>query len=156
MKQIRDLIKLPSQALDIMCDGLEAQSKREGFKVNMDYFYKHEAQTCFGCAATCFLQQVTNTDLPTNMGFSDSADRGVWLDLERMDMLTFEDIMDDVRCWEFWWLFGYFGFDFEPFFKLVNTLPEWSDNEFFLRTTDWEEQLPKVRAIAKIMRDNDY
>ena len=45
-------------ALQAMVDGLKRQSKRKGFMVDMVTFGNVSPETCYGCAATCTLQEM--------------------------------------------------------------------------------------------------
>ena len=143
MRKVIDVISKPSQALKAMCDGLEKQSQRRDFKIDMKTFGEVSNGVCFGCAATCTVQELAKVNLVPNTIY----DRGRALGFDAGDCYNFEFIMDSARAGSLIAIFAYFNLDHK-----LNPLPfkMWQ-----LNTENWREQLPLVRkGIAKLESEN--
>jgi hypothetical protein len=115
MKKIKDIISKPSQAIRAMCEGLIDQNKRTDFIVNMDTFGSYIDGICYGCAATCAIQNITGRNLTAGEQIERVTNRSKVLRLDHEDLERFEFIIDDVRRGNFGLglirLFEYFGFE---------------------------------------------
>ncbi len=141
MKTFKELCdNKPSVAIQAMCAGLLAQSRRKDFTVDMSAFGEVTAGVCFGCAATCTAQRLTSVDL-TAETVEARGNRARALGVDYDDLAEFEDAIDDFRRG---WpndLFDYFGCTPE-------TPPDPSGEPWRLETGNWRAQLPVVRAYA--------
>lgn len=143
MRKVSDVISKPSQALKAMCDGLEKQSQRRDFKVDMKTFGEVSNGVCFGCAATCTMQELAKVNLVPNT----ICHRERALGFDMVDCNTFELVMDSARAGSLIALFAYFNIDHK-----LNPLPfkMWQ-----LSTENWQQQLPIIRkGIVKLESEN--
>ena len=134
------------KALQFMVDGLKRQSERKDFKVAMDTFGHYSEGTCYGCAATCTIQEIAKKDLnELSLDETESRAQDLKFDLKQLD--RFESFIDDARIGNLENLFA---------FMKKNTLHKPSyDGRFYLNTNDWESQLPKVeKLIAELKEKN--
>lgn len=145
MKTIKEILKVPSAALQAMVDGLRKQSKRKNFRIDMGSFGEVAItkSLCFGCAATCAAQQIAGKNLtPTNVGTLSK--RAKKLNFDVLDLSKFEQAMDHARRGLIGSLFDYFCVAEEHSILF--------DNRFYLWSDSWEEQLPKVEALIEELK----
>ena len=145
MRKITDIISKPSQALQAGVDGLRAQDARPGFCVSMSTYGVEINGICFGCLATCALQQLAEK----NLGPGDIL--GTWwrakaLGFEQEDVNRFEIVMDLAREGDLRGLFRFFGLPPE----------EVPACEWRLLQANWREQLPAVEKTIEELRQNGY
>ena len=84
-------------ALQAMVDGLERQSKRKGFVVDMKTFGEDGGETCFGCAATCALQEMYGVNFDAS-NVDPRGERARALGERWQRLNRFEYDMDSARC----------------------------------------------------------
>lgn len=141
-------ITKPSQALEAMVDGLLASKDNPNFRAEMDtYGDVHEqadGPLCFGCAATCTLQQLAGAR------FTPDSIRRIRSRAEVVGVLafrlgSFEHAMNRARQGKMYALLKFFD-HYDP------SVTTW-DDEFCLETDGWEVQLPAVRAVIKEMKE---
>lgn len=142
--KITDYISKPSEALQAMIDGLANQSKRLDFVIDMGTYGSTNGKTCFGCAATCAIQQITDRTLTTkSIGVSNLSIRSKSTGIDKEDYSIFEDAINSARQGYLSDLFDYFklehDYDFDYRFDMV------SDN--------WEEQIPKVEELINELKE---
>lgn len=144
MKSILKIIKgKPSVALQAMVTGLLKQSKRKDFKIDMSTFGTVRDNICFGCAATCTLQQITKINLTQRTMYYHAKYQKFDVDVDEMS--DFEDAIDDACCGHMADLFRFCGkFDRYEYRK--------DTHNFQLSTFDWNEGIPKVRAYIKELK----
>lgn len=148
-KKIKDLISKPSEALEVMVQGLLNQDKREDFKVNMGTFWDDNIPQfgdapkviiCFGCAATCFLQEIAKVNLTYDPAYPKSGIyRHTSMGLDPREADSFEDAIDMAR-----------GGELRDLFDLFGVLDKWRrvfDNRFCLTTPTWKNDLPLVNSL---------
>lgn len=137
MKKITDYISKPSEALKAMVDGLINQSKRKDFKIDMKYFGRGVKGVCFGCAATCAIQQITGRKFTaTNVGDEDFEKREKVM---KVDYCVFEDCINLARKGIMYDLFN--------FFQLGSYFIHSYNSRFNLENDNLESQLPKVEKL---------
>lgn len=138
MKTIKETLKVPSAALQAMVDGLRKQSQRDDFEIDMSSFGHAKGNICFGCAATCTLQEVSGIDLtPDAVHFyGDRADK---IGFDRLEVAQFEDVMDSARQGALQRLFDFFSRSQEH--DVIYNY------RFWLTTPNWRAELSKVEAL---------
>lgn len=138
MTSIKEILKVPSAALQAMVDGLRKQSQRQDFKVDMSTFgyYDFETETCFGCAATCAVQEAFGVTFD-----KESIDflvyRAEAVKCDARDLDKFESAIDCARQGDLRYLFRFFGAEYSAEF----------DHRFELYSDNWKEQLPFVDEL---------
>lgn len=96
------------KAVEAMLIGLQEQNKRKDFKIVMETFGRSFDNTCFGCAATCAIQQLTGVN------FNSYDIRHEWLrayavETDVSDLNDFEMSINDLREGMLHGLIIYFG-----------------------------------------------
>lgn len=150
MKTIRARLKKPSAAVDAMIEGLLQQSKRTDFYVAMESFGGFNGNTCFGCAATCTVQQIAGENLYAGQHPVLPKDRAKILGFKEMDLTIFEMAIDEFRRGNPGKLLAYFRV---PFFQ--ETKPVFTLLGFKLESRNWREQLDKVREYSEKLKALD-
>ena len=101
-----------SAAIHTMCQGLRSNSEREDFRVDMttfgtrsyistrdgvrDYPTEDEEKICYGCAATCTIQQIAKKQfVDADIYYTNT--RAKFLGFEENDLQCFEFAIDDLR-----------------------------------------------------------
>jgi hypothetical protein len=128
-----------------MVDGLEVQDRAEGRGIDMTLYWSiGEDGTCFACAATCAIQQLAGKPLDPKAAYSEfseivgeNADIPASWGHDRSDLRSFERAVDTARMGQVRSLFSY----------MRAGRYEGDDPGFYLRTHDWERQLPIVREF---------
>ena len=141
-RQIKDIISKPSEALQAMVDGLKAQSEREDFVIDMDSYGTHDYKICYGCAATCTIQQLTGKKL-TSKNIDETSDRAKFLKLDEYDLDDFEFIMNNVRS----------GYYIEGLLQYFNITKRVKRPCFSLKSHNWKEEIPKVKKYIKYLQE---
>ena len=149
MKTFKDLLPETSDAVQAMYEGLLTQSKRKDFEIDMDSFGKSNGKICFGCAATCAVQQATGINL-TPASINTLKDRTTKLKIDYEDLHSFEHAIDMFRKGYSELLFYYYGF------KNCKELGEKYKPNFYLFDDDWEEQMPLVKDYIERLRTAGY
>lgn len=162
LRSIKDLAPKPSDAIKAMCVGLRRQSQRADFCISMGSFGDASFDMCYGCAATCAIQELAQRDLDvdTIIGVSKRADA---LGLSRRDMYAFEGLIDRVRRGVFGPLFEYYGMPFPPGFahidrRALDTREQRSDydDKWLMYSCDWEIKLPLYEELAEQLAAAGY
>lgn len=151
-------ITKPSQALEAMVDGLLASKDNPNFRAEMDTYgdaYEQaDGPLCFGCAATCTLQQLAGARFtPDSIRRTQSRAEVVGVPAFRLG--SFEHVMNSARRGKMHALLRFFDY-YDPRvapsdYYDPSVTP--SDGKFCLKTDDWEAQLPAVRAVIKEMKE---
>lgn len=157
------------KAVEAMIIGLETQSKRDDFKINMGHFLVvsvpsgESKNVCFGCAATCALQQITGINLPPNKmlswSYSDlnggSFTTGSEMRskvLEISDLVIAENALDRFRQCNFHILASYFNkyhvFPGAFYDKVFQMLP-------MLHSETWQNNLQPYRVLLRYLKWRD-
>ena len=141
-----------STALQAMIDGLRLQSQRKDFRVDMTTFGgfsgfgdsgDKENPVCFGCAATCTIQQLSGVNFTDSQIFSLSG-RSRQTIRNAKDLDEFEDAIDSARLGHLIPIFDYMGN--RPSHELI------ADPQWILCTDDWQEQLPLVQDFVNMLK----
>jgi hypothetical protein len=145
MKQIKDIISKPSEALQAMVDGLLEQSQRSDFQIYMNTYGEYDSydDICHGCAVTCTVQKLLNKNLTEENIYSYSHSEFFGID----DIRIFESVMDDARM-------GYLVSLFE-YFNLLDKYHHSFDKRFWLRTDNWQEEIPKVKELINELKEKN-
>jgi hypothetical protein len=142
MKNIKDIISKPSEALQAMMDGLLEQAQRSDFKIDMLTYGKYdENNICYGCAATCTVQKLLNKNLD-----KENIDWDLHSEFFGIkDIIEFERVMDWARVGDLRDLFYYFN--------LLDKFENDFDDMFGLETDNWKRELPKVKELIKELKE---
>lgn len=141
------------KAVDAMLTGLKSQSERCDFKIDMTSFGHSKDGVCFGCAATCAVQQLAGENfIPDFIGtMSTQAD---FLKFDLYDMGAFETAIDELRKGIIYDLVRYFGkqkhiaFILEELKQCTVALP-------LLTTDTWHVNLQPYYDLLKLLKQND-
>jgi len=138
MNSIKDKVKLPSEALQHMVDGL----RKKWVYVHMETYGRSKDVFCFGCAATNAVCNIFEKSY--NLESIDKREfRAKFFDLRRNELLSFEWSIDKARQGNL------SGLMF--FFDRWNYDEEY-DNRFDLTTANYEKELPKVEALISELK----
>jgi len=138
-----------STALQAMIDGLKFQSQRKDFRVDMSTFGAfHESRNkgnpvCFGCAATCTVQQLSKVNFTDSQ--IDSLEERSFLTIHNSnDLDRFEDAIDYARMGDLIPIFSYMG--------NLDSHELIDDSQWILNTDDWQEQMPLVQDFVDMLK----
>lgn len=146
MINIKETIKLPSTALQMMVDGIKEQSKRTDFIINMSTYGDADNNgICYGCAATCTIQKIAARSISINYIGSVGL-RAYDLGFDEDELRWFEDAIDDARAGELGNLFNFFGLEGDHDLNY--------DDRFFLSNNSFECQLPYVESLIDELKEN--
>lgn len=136
----------PSKALRSMIEGLEAAEKRPDFKIDMGTFGRSADGICFGCAATCAVQQLTNYEFtPDNLMGENFLNQSEALGCDPVDLIQFETAINGFRTGSPFLLLNYF--DKAAFTHEVARLMGY----FHMGTDNYREYFPKVEKIIEYL-----
>lgn len=154
-KRIKDVITKPSEAIQAMIDGLRKQSQRSDFQVNMMTYgargSKHGAYAniCYGCAATCTVQELAHIDLSCDV-IGSKERRAKALGFKLLDQLQFEYVIDLVRRGNMSELFVYFDISLQEAHRFIDAwLPTLVD-------TNWEKDLKYYEQYVRKLQKAGY
>jgi len=146
----RDLCKGKiSTALQAMIDGLKFQSQRKDFRVDMStfgtftYFENKVDLVCFGCAATCTVQQLSKVNF-TDSQIGSSSGRSRLTIHNSNDLDRFEEAIDYARMGDLFSIFDYMGD--------CDSHEISDDDRWLLGTADWQEQMPIVQNFVDMLK----
>ena len=138
-----------STALQAMIDGLKFQSQRKDFRVDMSTFGDFSDlgnrgnPVCFGCAATCTIQQLSEVNF-TDSQINSPGERSRLTIRNLNDLNRFEYAIDYARTGDLIHIFEYMGnLDSHEFSH---------DKQWVLYTDDWQEQLPLVQDFVEMLK----
>lgn len=88
----------PSVAIKFALDGIKTQTQRPDFRLNMGTFgdYAPITKTCYGCAATCAIQEIAGKNLDQNTIFN-LGKRSDALGFDYKELEGFEGAIDCAR-----------------------------------------------------------
>lgn len=139
-------ISTPAEAIEAMIAGLREHRKWEQFRVDMDTFGEVENGVCFGCAATCTLQQLAGRQFDHDDLWSREY-RAQRLHESLEAVRVFELAIDRFRNGVVDLLFDFFH---------VTEYPQPAEGENWELTTEtWEAELPLVEAYLQKVRALD-
>lgn len=153
MKKSISILKLiknkPSIALDMMVKGLLKQDRRKDFEVDMGSFggFAYSVKICYGCAATCTIQQIAKKNFQSS-NIERSSCRAKVMGIDKYELDSFETAIDDARS-------GYLSALY-MFCKITNqeSLPKKAS--FCLDNDNWKEQIPKVKTLILKLKTAGY
>lgn len=133
----------PSIALEFMVKGLLKHSKRKDFKIDMSTFgfYDSLKKKCYGCCATCAVQEVAGKKLKGE----EMSLRGMALNMNDYERGSFEMAIDQARRGDVKGLF-YFCEKGNKFNE------DTMNNRFSLENKNWKKELPKVRKLIRELK----
>lgn len=154
MIDIKKEVAKPSKALQFMIDGLRRQDERPTFFIDMDvygetreyysirqlkYFRATKKNTCFGCAATCAIQEIASKNLTKRDMHAEG--RAHKLGYSYLKMREFEKAIDYARGGYLRKLFNFFALEFS------NVHREKFQHRISLSTLNWREDIPQVEKL---------
>lgn len=149
MKKFKDIISMPSEALQAMVDGLLEMDARPDFQIDMANFSTIQDTICFGCAATCTTIKLCGKNL-NHAQIVES-----WANTKPLgfdDVQLFELIMDESRRGSLLPLFRYFDERLER----TEVSKDLRYANFHLLTDNWRSQLPLVSEHIEKLRAAGY
>ena len=149
MKKITDIISKPSEAVDAMIAGLRRQSRRKNFEIKMATYGSSVGKICFGCAATCTIQELAHKNLPPE-SMSLEMLRAEFLGFNTVDLSEFESVINNLRNGYVYHILSYFEVKQELIDEVQHssfyiTLP-------VLDTHNWKEKLPPYVKFSKYLK----
>ena len=157
---IFNTVKTPSNAIQFMLDGLRTQSKRKDFKIDMNSYgafdiikpatrNERKKIICYGCAATCAIQQIAQKNLIPGM-IGDYDTRAQWLGFDEDELKQFEWALDSFRMGAFTKILNFFGIyadETKQFFT------DKYSNYFLTSGTDWENYIGETENIIADLKE---
>ena len=146
VRRIKDVAPKPSDAIQAMIDGLKRQSRRKLFRIEMsDYGDVEEVNgkvICYGCAATCALQQLGDHNFKPGEIYS-HLKRAHAIGFDAVEVDRFEWSINGLRLGDYLDLFGFYsGFE--------EIAP---DEELpILYSSNWRDGIPAYQAYADKLR----
>lgn len=134
-KSMRDYVATPSAAVQAMIDGLLKMHKDPNFEIRMDTYGSHVGGICFGCAATCCIQEACGVRFTPQVIISIIARSDL---VGVHDMYEFELAINDFRKGYPASLFAFYG---------MKSRPE-DDHRIYLETGDWLSEIPKIQTMV--------
>ncbi len=134
----------PSKALEFMVNGLIKHDKRNDFKVDMSTFghYNIDDQMCYGCAATCAIQEITGMNLTKKTIDTNNFYKNDSVSVKQKEY--FENAINNARV-------GLLDTLFE-FCKKKRYYKEEYDWMCIITTDNWKQELPKVKKLIKELK----
>lgn len=152
-KKFKDLLPKPSDAVQAMVDGLLKQSKRKKFVINMGTFgdFADEHKVCFGCAATCTIQEATKINFTSGVKehIRSLEGRATILNWDIEDLCLFENAIDSLRLLYIGSLFNYYNINYT-----LEELNIYHSLIVPLHTHAWKEGLHTYKILIKELKKN--
>ena len=145
----------PSTALRYMVIGLKRIRKQKNFNLKMvDYLYIKD-EVCFGCVATCTMQVLAGVDITNNVTLENdgpilSKNRAKMFGVYETELKVFEQSIDEARAGRLLYLFEFCG-AYSRYFGFSER-KQYSREDWYLGSDDWEEQLPDVQKTIQELR----
>lgn len=149
------------RAVEAMIVGLETQSKRDDFRIAMSTFgkayKKYGKPVCFGCAATCAVQQLTGVNIGVdNIEPKNHADA---IGTLAEDTIDFEGAIDGLRTGYIDGLAEYFKvpsitINHSSLYRL-SIQYDGRDYLPILNSQDWEKNLHRYRVLLRYLKWRD-
>lgn len=138
------------RAVEAMITGLEVHSKRKDFIIDMTTYGKATGpDICFGCAATCAVQQLCGIDLkPGTFINRKSHWRAATLKVDMSDLEYFEQAINDLRTGYETPLFDYMGVRVPIVLARKIRLP-------ILTSYNWQHRLQPYRLLLRYLKRYD-
>lgn len=139
------------RAVQAMVDGLNKSKTRLDFFIDMDTYGHHVGPVCFGCAATCTIQEVAKKKLRFySIGSHlDRKKRSKSLGIcNPQDQAEFESAINQLRCGDVFCLFGYLDIGYDKIPDQYYQLP-------VLSTDNWKDHLHYYQTYANHLKKLD-
>lgn len=136
----------PSIALEAMCDGLEKFDEAKGFVINMSTYGAVYKKVCYGCAATCALQQLAGVVFTPSTIYDRHKAAGVVNGTAlqaKADAMEFERAMNSARRGALLDLWKFCGMRID-----VPPHRRWRP----LLNHTWRDELPRVRQFVAMLK----
>ena len=130
-----------------MVNGLLKQSRRKDFKITMRTYGESDGGLCFGCAATCTIQNLSKSTFTANM-IGDPLGRAGVAHISFIEFATFETAINRARTGDLRHLFDFCGIETK------NTSLLYAD--FDLQDNNWKKQLPQVKKTIFKLKKAGY
>ena len=150
MRSLFSLAPKPSDLIQAMITGLKFQDSREDFFVDMGSFagkrpsFGDEGETCFGCAATCALQQLSGVNLTSKIGgLHSSYIRSSVYKLDPLEVSDFEIAIDALRKGDCATIIGLYGVSHRQWPEM--NLP-------MLRTDNWRKKIMYYQRLVEALK----
>lgn len=130
------------RAVEAMINGLLTQDQREDFRIDMNSFGRTSQQICFGCAATCAVQQLVGINLKADT----ITHRYETLNVDRGDIYEFEHAINALRMGALGVLFDYF--------KKPRTLVSFRRLPI-LHTYNWRTGIQEYKTLLIALKEFD-
>jgi hypothetical protein len=132
----------PADAIRAMIEGLKKAAHDWRFAVDMHTFGRAGIIRCYGCAATCALQEAAGRRF-SHSSISYALYRAQFLDVSAYELRLFETSIDYFRQ-------GRPGRLFDFFDQPVPNIPI----DWYLRNNNWESELPRVELyLSKLIEE---
>lgn len=144
---IRNYVQKPSQLLQLMVDGLNKQSARPDFAIQMDTFGTSRGSMCYGCAATCALQELAKVSFTTD-DINSTEERAEATGFTWFEVDKFELAVEMARV-------GRLDKMCENAALIIEGFPAhlpFPEKGWWLRNYNWREELPKVESYIELLK----
>lgn len=111
----------PSEILRAMCIGIKAAERRKDFHIYMLTFGQYIEGICYGCAATCTIQELTGKWF-TNEKIENDDSRARMMNIDMDELLCLETAVDTARQGYLYNLYKYCGLSpelYKPRFQVT-------------------------------------
>ncbi len=169
MPTIKELAPKPSDALRAMINGLFNQDEREDFRIDMTSFGNievnegREIDYCYGCAATCALQEIAHKNF-VDSDIMSSGSRARFLGFDYDELSDFEYAMEEARNGLLLRLFKFYNISMPGLVGEDGMVDiTWGDGVldlkwkgetelYFMSTGNWSKNIPSLEAhIQKLI-----
>lgn len=157
--RIRDLVKKPSQVIDAMIHGLQKAADDPEFRFDMLTFGDVREDICYGCAATCAVQELYGIRFTPEqyLKTAQTGQKGTYCHIAVLgdsDIPEFEYMIDSLRSGHLADLLRYCLI--AP--DLTNArwralCSRWE--AVYLNEDDWQAQVPLMQEICQELKDLD-
>ena len=147
------LTKKPSVAIWAMINGIWKSDARDDFKINMSTFGDIADEVCYGCAATCAIQEITGIEFKSSDILYTIDNRAEILFGRNYvdylpDLNKFEDAIDEFRNGDPVDLLDLYGIEDEDI--------SYISSNWKLRNNNWRKELIKIEIYVKQLEDRGY
>jgi hypothetical protein len=138
-----------------MIDGLINQSKRDDFQIKMHTFGNSDGLVCFGCAATCTIQQLSNFNFKHPFEINNVSRRYETIDNKSLfkdikELNTFEMAIDNFRTSFPEDICYFLNLDYQKIKEIIQSV-----NPLPLSTNNWQERLPTYQELTNKLKELD-
>ena len=151
------LTKRPSVAVRAMITGLHKADAREDFKINMNTFGKKFENICYGCAATCAIQEIAGIEYMPTQPVDLLSDRALILfgksyTLDNQNNLfDFELAIDNFRCGKPEFLLKIYGIK-----ETVKNHHLFKHQNWSLTNKSWKVEIPRIENYIILLERQGY